>query len=164
VVGWSDGGVVALILTVMHPELVRTLTVVGGEARITPGERAIWPVLIDYSTWSEGALRRFQDAQGPLNWPGILERMLDGYNEVLDVHGGEVISARLPEIRCPTLIVHGAGDPTVPVTHAHDMHRAIAGSRLHIYPDTGHLPHREHEDDFRERVLAFVTSSQKEPV
>ncbi len=163
ILGWSDGGIVSLILAVRHPELVRTLTVVAGEACLLPEERAVWPSLIDTSQWSEGARRRFIEAQGPLNWPGILDRMLVGYNSVLDLYDGEIISRRLSEIRCPVLILHGDADPTVPVRHAHAMHAAIPGSRLHIYPNTGHLPHREHEDDFRARVLAFIDGKAPAP-
>jgi valacyclovir hydrolase len=156
VLGWSDGGIVALVLAVKHPRLVRTLTVAGGESFLLPEEREAWQRIIDTSTWSDSALRRFVEAQGPLNWPAILERMLAGYIGVLERNGGEIIRARLGEIRCPTLIVHGEDDPTVPVSHAHVLHESIAGSRLHVYPNTGHLPHREHEEDFRRRVLDFL--------
>lgn len=156
VLGWSDGGIVALALAVRHPDLVRTLIVVSGQAYQLPQEREAWRRLIDTSTWSEGALRRFVEAQGPRNWPGILERMFAGYVRILEEQGGEIVRARLGEIHCPTLIIHGENDDTVPVSHAHDLHRAVAGSQVHIYPDTGHLPHREHEEDFRARVLAFL--------
>lgn len=156
VVGWSDGAVVSLVLAVTQPELVRTLTIVSGQAHIMPHERHAWPPLVDTSTWSERALQRFIDAQGPENWPGIIERMLAGYNSVLDVHGGHIIEDRLHEIRCPTLIIHGDNDHTVPVAHAYEMHEAIPDSRLHIYPGVDHLPQRERAEDFRARVLEFI--------
>lgn len=156
VLGWSDGGNVALVLAAQHPELVRSLVIVAGEARLLPEERDLWPALIDTTGWSDGARQRFIEAQGPLNWPGVLQRMLEGYTRVLDERGGEIISARLGEIRCPTLILHGTADATVPVRHAHELHAAIAGSLLHLYPETGHLPHREHEEDFRARALVFL--------
>lgn len=157
VVGWSDGAVVALVLAVEHPRLVRTLTVIGGEARLLPEERAAWSAIVDTGSWSAGAKQRFIDAQGPENWPDILQRMLDGYIAILDQRGGEITSARLAEIRCPTLILHGDADPTVLVQHAHEMHAAIAGSELHIYPGVGHLPQREQEADVHARILDFIS-------
>jgi valacyclovir hydrolase len=163
VVGWSDGGVVALVLAVTQPELVRTLTVVSGEAHIMPHERHAWPVLVDTSTWSERAVQRFIDAQGPENWPGIIQRMLAGYNSVLHVRGGHVIEDRLHEIRCPTLIIHGDNDHTVPVEHAYEMHKAIPSSRLHIYSGVDHLPQRERAEDFRARVLDFIDTAVGPP-
>lgn len=155
VLGWSDGAIVALVLAVKHPDLVRTLITVSGEACLHPDERAGWPALIDTARWTQGARRRFIEAQGPENWPGILQKMLDGYESIFTVYGGEIISRRLHEITCPTLILHGENDPVVPVAQAHALHAAIAGSELYIYPAGGHQPYREHEDDFRTRVLDF---------
>ena len=155
VLGWSDGAMVALTLTVLRPDLVRSLVSVAGEARILEEERANWPPLVDTSTWSPGAVERFKAAQGPLNWPGIFERMLAGYNAVLDA-GGEVISARLREIRCPVLLIHGEADDVVPVVHARSLHAAIPHAELHIWPGVRHLPHREREAEFRALVLDFL--------
>ena len=44
----------------------------------------------------------------------------------------------LPHIQAPTLIIHGAQDPLVPVAAAYDMHQLIAGSRLEVIPGMGH--------------------------
>ncbi|WP_044874424.1 alpha/beta fold hydrolase [Pseudomonas sp. LFM046] len=46
----------------------------------------------------------------------------------------------LAAIRIPTLIVVGADDQITPVTEARLMHERIAGSRLEILPECGHLP------------------------
>ena len=155
VLGWSDGAVVALTLTVTRPDLVRSLAIWGGEARILEEERAAWRALADPSTWSPRAVERFIDAQGPLNWPAILQKMLAGYNAVLDA-GGDVIAHRLGEIRCPVLILHGEQDEVVPVAHAHDMHAAMPHSELHILPGAGHALHRDRETELRALVMQFL--------
>ncbi|MDH4585700.1 alpha/beta fold hydrolase [Pseudomonas sp. BN415] len=46
----------------------------------------------------------------------------------------------LEDIRIPTMIVVGAEDQLTPVAEAHLMHEKIAGSRLEILPQCGHLP------------------------
>lgn len=45
----------------------------------------------------------------------------------------------LSEIACPTLIVVGAQDRMTPVKVAEELHAGIAGSRLEVIPDCGHL-------------------------
>lgn len=45
----------------------------------------------------------------------------------------------LASIRCPTLIVVGNEDALTPVKVAEEMHAGIAGSRLEVIPDCGHL-------------------------
>jgi pimeloyl-ACP methyl ester carboxylesterase len=45
----------------------------------------------------------------------------------------------LAAIRCPTLVLVGEGDEATPPELAREMAGAIAGSRLVIIPDSGHL-------------------------
>lgn len=45
----------------------------------------------------------------------------------------------LAEIKCPTVIIVGQQDALTPVKVAEEMHAAIAGSRLEVIPECGHL-------------------------
>jgi pimeloyl-ACP methyl ester carboxylesterase len=45
----------------------------------------------------------------------------------------------LADIKCPTLIVHGTADTTVPFTHAQFAHEQIAGSRLEAFDGGDHF-------------------------
>ncbi|MFZ6044590.1 alpha/beta fold hydrolase [Pseudomonas sp. CR3202] len=58
----------------------------------------------------------------------------------------------LADIRVPTLIVVGADDQLTPVAEARLMHERIAGSRLEILPECGHLPPLE----MPERTLSLL--------
>ena len=63
---------------------------------------------------------------------------------------------RLPEIACPVLIVHGAEDMLVPKSDAHEFHRLIAGARLEILADTGHVPMLERPPTFNALLADFL--------
>ena len=63
---------------------------------------------------------------------------------------------RLPELRVPTLIVHGACDRFVPVAWARRAHRLIPGSRLVVFPRCGHWPQQERPRDFVRVLAAFL--------
>jgi valacyclovir hydrolase len=155
VLGWSDGAMVGLVLAAERPDLVRSLVTLAGESCVLEEERANWPPLADPSTWSPRALERFVQAQGPLNYPGILPKMLDGYNAVLDA-GGEVVRDHLHQIRCPALILHGDADDVVPVKHARTLKEGIPHAELHIFPGAGHALHREREAEVRGLVTDFL--------
>jgi pimeloyl-ACP methyl ester carboxylesterase len=60
----------------------------------------------------------------------------------------------------PTLIVWGAKDPFIPVSHAIAAHQAIPGSRLEIFDDVGHYPHCEAPARFLAVLMAFMTSTK----
>ncbi|HYR95407.1 MAG TPA: alpha/beta fold hydrolase, partial [Candidatus Binatus sp.] len=62
--------------------------------------------------------------------------------------------------RVPTLIVWGERDPMIPSSHGRAAHEAIPGSRLEIFPDTGHFPHRDDPRRFVEVLLEFLRSTE----
>jgi pimeloyl-ACP methyl ester carboxylesterase len=159
VCGWSDGAIVALILAADYPELVRTLCIWGGEGRILPEERENWKQITDTRDWPKHTLDRFAQAQGPLNWPGILERMLVGYNRFLD-GGGRIVTDRLHMVRCPSLIMHGDQDDVVPVSHAYELNRLISGSELRIFHGAGHTLHRERHHELMGSMTSFLRRHQ----
>ena len=44
----------------------------------------------------------------------------------------------LGQVTAPTLILHGADDPLIPVAAASDLHRRIRGSRMQVFAGMGH--------------------------
>ena len=47
-------------------------------------------------------------------------------------------SDEVARIRCPTLIIHGADDPLIPVPAAHHLARLLPHARLEVIPRLGH--------------------------
>jgi pimeloyl-ACP methyl ester carboxylesterase len=70
----------------------------------------------------------------------------------------KTLEDRIHEIRIPTLILWGDEDRIVPVDLGHEFHRRIAGSRLILYPKTGHIPQEEVADESAAEVRAFLTA------
>jgi pimeloyl-ACP methyl ester carboxylesterase len=66
------------------------------------------------------------------------------------------LSRRLPYVKAPTLIVHGEADGLIPPVYAQAFARMIAGSRLAIIRNAGHLPMIEAEDEFTAAVAQFL--------
>jgi pimeloyl-ACP methyl ester carboxylesterase len=60
----------------------------------------------------------------------------------------------------PTLIVWGAQDPFIPVSHAVAAHQAIPGSRLEIFDGVGHYPHCEAPERFVEVLVDFIATTK----
>ena len=59
----------------------------------------------------------------------------------------------------PTLIVWGERDRMIPVAHGRAAHAAIPGSRLEVFPDSGHFPHRDRPRRFVEVLVDFIEST-----
>jgi pimeloyl-ACP methyl ester carboxylesterase len=63
---------------------------------------------------------------------------------------------QLSAIHVPTLIVVGDEDTVTPRAAAEEMHRGIAGSKLAIIPNAGHLTNLEQADAFDAAIAGFL--------
>ena len=62
----------------------------------------------------------------------------------------------LPKIAVPSLILVGAEDAITPVADSEKMHQSIAGSRLVVLENAGHVSNLERTEPFNEALLAFM--------
>ena len=66
---------------------------------------------------------------------------------------------QLSELSTPTLILWGKQDPWIPEDNANAFHEAIAGSRLIVYPDLGHVPMEEAPERTARDAHAFLAGA-----
>jgi pimeloyl-ACP methyl ester carboxylesterase len=72
-------------------------------------------------------------------------------------------TSMLGRITTPTLILHGADDPLVPVAAAHDLHRRIPGAELEVFPGMGHDLPRALIPAFTTRIVAHMRRAEAQP-
>jgi pimeloyl-ACP methyl ester carboxylesterase len=85
--------------------------------------------------------------------PYVIDRFLDSIERNQDV-----VDHQLSQIKVPTLIVWGKEDQIVPVAHALRFRQEIAGSKLVIFDQCGHVPQVEKAARFNQEVLNFLAS------
>jgi len=77
--------------------------------------------------------------------------------------GGQLVAAAdrlyLAEA-LPVLIVWGARDSIIPVRHGEEGHEAIAGSRLEVFEDVGHVPQIEAPGRFIAVLERFLRETE----
>jgi len=66
------------------------------------------------------------------------------------------VTGRLAEIHIPTLVIHGAQDRIVPAANAQRLADGIAGARLVVFPDAGHVYTTDAPDAANQEVLRFL--------
>jgi valacyclovir hydrolase len=155
IMGWSDGANIATVMAARQPERVRKLVVFGGQSFLTAQEIAALNDIRKISAWSPraaGAMRQVYGAE----LDGLWDAYVDG-QEALYERGGDLYKPLLSRIACPTLVLHGARDSLVPGLHPEAIHRGIAGSRLHIFPDGKHNIHQRYADQFNAIAYSFLT-------
>jgi valacyclovir hydrolase len=157
VMGWSDGANIATIMAAEKPELVTKLVVFGGQSFLTPEEIEAFSAIRKISDWSPRAAQAMRAIYGD-DLDGLWDRYVDGQVALFQA-GGNLYREQLTEVRCPTIVLHGARDPLVPAFHAQAIHAGIAGSRLHIYPEGRHNIHIKYAGDFNPLVHGFLTGN-----
>jgi 3-oxoadipate enol-lactonase len=66
------------------------------------------------------------------------------------------LTARLKEIRCPSLVIVGKDDPGTPVAMAEEIHQALPGSKLVVIASAAHLSNLEQPDAFNRALGGFL--------
>ena len=175
VVGASMGGMIAQVMTARHPERVLGLTSMMSTTgrRSLPGPtRAVREVLMRAPRHAKGRRALVQHmvqvlrAIGSPAYPTpeaelrrrvvlALERNLcpDGVlRQLVAITASGDHCAMLQGLRVPTLVIHGAADPLVPLECGIDTASQIDGAQLEVIEGMGHdIP-----DALVERLIALI--------
>ena len=68
----------------------------------------------------------------------------------------DAITERIPLIKVPTLVLWGGRDRLIPPENGQRFSRDIAGSRLELFDDLGHVPHEEDPQRTLAAVMRFL--------
>jgi pimeloyl-ACP methyl ester carboxylesterase len=137
-VGHSLGGYLALALTIKHPQLVSSLTLVSsGPGFRDPDARARWNGYMDAVAAKNG---------------------LDATVARLGHQDDSWVIDNLPTITCPLLHILGGGD-TRYRAGADYLQRVLPTSRIITIPEAGHHPHVSHASTVA-AAMAQQTSHQ----
>ncbi|KAF7246051.1 Valacyclovir hydrolase [Varanus komodoensis] len=154
--GWSDGGITALIAAAKYPNLIHKLVVWGANSSVTEEDVKLYNAIRDVSKWSERARTPMEEMYGHEYFSKICAGWVDGISQFRHKPDGSICQSLLPLIKCPTLIIHGEKDPLVPRFHPEYLHKHIVGSQLHFVPEGKHNLHLRFAEEFNEMVEKFL--------
>jgi len=147
VIGWSDGGINALLLAIRHPEKVKKLASTG--ANLVPDTTAvpqqIWDMVIpSYKALKAKANKTAEEKNGYK-----LLRLL--------VEQPHIPLTDLQKISCPSLIIGGDHD-VIKEEHTMLIYKNIPKAYLWILPASGHSTPIVYKDDFNKEVDRFFST------
>lgn len=144
VIGWSDGGIVALLLAMRHPDKVIKLASTG--ANLVPDTSAILPSLwkSDKVYFDSMRTKIFTNTKEKNDWKLFSLIWLQPNIEF----------SELQKITSPSLIISGDGD-IINLEHTIKIYQNIPKANLWILPNSGHGTFIEYSDEFNRKVHDF---------
>lgn len=154
-VGYSDGGVVSLLVALARPDLVRSLVVIGTDFH----HDGLLPEMaerLEHPDPDNPALRGMRDEyaelspDGPGHWSTFHAKVAK-----MGVTGPTMTTDDLQRIERPVLVVVG-DDDVVDHHHTIDLYEHLPDAQLAVVPASSHLLPMEHPDELLRLIEAFV--------
>jgi 3-oxoadipate enol-lactonase len=172
-VGLSLGGMVGQGLAIRHPELVRSLVLANTTARYPEAAQAAWAQRIaaveqgGLQAIADMVMERYFHAGFRSNQPqalaafraALLRTSAAGYAATCHAVREVDWLDRLPQLRCPTLVIAGALDVGAPVAMSQAIAERIPGAKLEVLAEASHLSVAEQPQRFAALVDGFLSAT-----
>jgi len=151
IVGWSDGGIIGLVLAMKYPSRVDRLFAFG--ANFDPSgvktDAARNPVFHAYVEQAGRSYARLSPT------PRDYDAFVASITHMWETQP-RFTPADLGRITAPTLIADGEYDEAIDRAHTEALARAIPGARLLILPNVSHFAQFQAPEEYNQAVLSFI--------
>ncbi|XP_054003025.1 valacyclovir hydrolase-like isoform X2 [Hylaeus anthracinus] len=156
-VGWSDGGISAMILTANYPQNVRKLISVSANSYLSPEEIVEYRKIRNIDVLPDLLRTQLTDYYGEPYFRSMWADWIDFFDNIYRNKNGDLCLEALPKIKAPTLIIQGQNDTGVPAFHPVYLRDHIQGAKMKIIPNATHPVQLEYPQEFNSVVTKFLT-------
>ena len=169
-IGLSMGGMVGQELAIRYPELISKLVIANSTSAYPDAVREVWQQRIatvqanGIEVIADAVMERYFHAgfraERPATVASFRRRLVttdpEGYVGCCNAVGTVNTTARLPQVKVPTLVIAGELDQGAPVSMSETMVAQIPGAKLAVLADASHLAVAEQPQAFIETVQQFL--------
>lgn len=139
IVGWSDGGILGLMLAIRYPKMVGKLVASGANFRpdgLTPATTR-WLQTVQPRDWWGAGRKDYEKVSpdGARHWSILVGKLKTLWLEYPSAE--ELNEKNMAAIKAPTLIIAGDHD-VIRTEHTVEIANTIHNAQLFILPDTPH--------------------------
>ncbi|GGH96805.1 alpha/beta fold hydrolase [Arthrobacter liuii] len=150
-VGWSDGGIIALLVALQRPDLAAKLVVIGTNYHVD----GIQPVELDPGSPVFQELGRAYVERSP-DGPGHLEEVIRKSMQLTRTEPS-LTTEDLARIQQPVLVVAG-DDDLVALPHTVSLYEALPNGQLAVVPGASHALPLEQPATLTGLILPFLAA------
>ena len=155
VIGWSDGGIEALLLGIRHPERVKKIAAMA--ANLNPSDKALRPEAVEFiRSYVKSVTREQVSTREGRRELKVTAMMLEEPNIPLDALGS---------IKAPTLILTADND-VIDLHHTVDIFQHIPNAQLVVFPNATHAISYDDPALFNSTIERFFRTAfvKKDPI
>lgn len=149
--GWSDGGITALIIAANNRENVEKLVVFGSNSYVNEEDKRLINNIKDLNKWNPKAKQSFIELYGEELFQKMWKSFIEYYTQLEDICKND-----LKNINQKCLILHGDLDPLLDKEHPLYLVNNIKNSRLYRFPKGKHNIHQKYSEEFNKIVEQFL--------
>jgi len=155
VIGWSDGGIIGLLMGINHPNKTKKIIAMG--ANVWHDSTALYPWVIEWiKTSKQEAAKMISNHDTSKDWQVIYQRM------ALMNDQPDITLTDLHKIKSPVLIVAGDKD-AIREEHSVLIYQNIPKCQLWIIPGGTHFAPAVQPELFNEKVYRFLRGPFSRP-
>jgi pimeloyl-ACP methyl ester carboxylesterase len=160
IVGWSDGGVIGLLMARHHPDIMKRFVCIGGSYHFRGYTRTFAKSFVDSTSDSLDPMMaqayKWTSADGPEHFPVVFEKI-----KGMSSSHPRYTKNELKSIQIPTLIMSGDAD-VVSLEHSVNFFKGLPKAQLSIIPGTTHMLPMERPDLVNSQIIQFLEAESIE--
>lgn len=157
--GWSDGARVGALLAIQCQSRVNSLCLWGFSPVMDKASCWATARARDTSIWEPDVLKTYSDVYGEEHFSDLWRKYVDFVVRTLELPDQFDIRDQLKQIKCPTLVLHGANDPIISYeAHVKPIEMQIYDSQIGQFQGLAHNIHQADPVGFNQVMARFVSS------
>lgn len=150
-IGFSDGGIIALLVSINRPDLVKSMVLVGANYHHDAG-------LPPIKAWTpdQAEIEKYSYFS-----PDAPETLVKKIRKMVKIWATEpnLTKRDLKKIKCPTLVIAG-DDDMASLKHTSEIYESIENSRLAIIPGASHLIDKDQPELLNKIIRDFLLNHE----
>lgn len=151
IVGWSDGGIIGMILAIRHPERINKLFTFGANYDLSGYQTEAPDSAMSAKFMSRAQENYRRLSPTPENFTGLKKALGKMYDTEPNLK-----PAQLKTIQSPTVIAYGQYEQFIKPEHFQELARLIPGAKLVMIPNVGHGGPLQDPARFHQAVIALL--------
>jgi pimeloyl-ACP methyl ester carboxylesterase len=153
IVGWSDGGIIGLIIAIKYPERINKLFTFGANYNLSgyKNEPPDSELTARFMARVQANYRKLSPT--PDGFAGLSEALGKMYSTEPDIKPAE-----LKTIKAPTVIACGQYEQFIKLEHFQDLARLIPNAKLVVLPNVSHGGPLQDPPRFHEAIMNWINS------